>query len=118
MSELTELVGKTFSEVKNTGDEIQFLSDGGKDYRLYHSQDCCEHVYVEDVIGNLADLTGSPIVSAEEISSEGTPPQHDGEESFTWTFYRIGTAKGSVTIRFYGSSNGYYSESVEFGEFR
>lgn len=32
------------------------------------------------------------------------------------TFYRIATAKGQVVIRFYGSSNGYYSESVSFAQ--
>lgn len=117
--ELTDLVGKTLREVTSTDEAVHFVTDDDRHYALTHHQDCCESVYVEDVCGDLSDLVGSPILVAEETISMGEHPpevkvpEHQGE-SFTWTFYKFATIKGTVTIRFYGESNGYYSESVHF----
>jgi hypothetical protein len=121
MATLNDLIGKTMVAVTNRADEeIVFEVDDGKTYKLYHSQDCCESVHVEDVCGDLADLTGTPIVEAEEVTGETAQPDgwKPGEycDSYTWTFYKFRTAKGAVTIRWFGESNGYYSESVDFCE--
>ena len=114
---ISELIGKTFASVDNIGDEqIVFTAESGEKYRFYHAQNCCEIVSVEDVIGDLSDLVGSPLVMAEEVTNEEYPPAPEGrgDESYTWTFYKFATIKGYVTIRWYGTSNGYYSESVDF----
>lgn len=119
MAELSELIGKTLTEVKNLGnEEIVFTTEDGDSYRLFHSQDCCEHVRVEDVIGDLNDLVGAPILSAEEATSDQNPAgvTKEYQDSFTWTFYKFATRKGYVDIRWYGESNGYYSESVSFAK--
>ena len=115
--EFKDIVGMTFVSVRNEEDErIVFEKADGSSHRLYHDQDCCERVTVEDVIGDLKDLENSPILSAEESSSDERPEGWEGftDDSNEWTFYRISTIKGYVVIRWYGSSNGYYSTSVSF----
>lgn len=113
-----ELVGNTIIRIEGAvGDkQIMLTTDTGDRYRMYHDQDCCESVHVEDIIGDVNDLIGSPILKADEIcSSDKQEWEQDEEcepESFTWAFYHLATIKGYVTIRWYGSSNGYYSESV------
>lgn len=113
------LKGKTLRSVRVSDDKdtIDFETTEGEVYRLYHSQDCCETVYVEDVVGDLSDLIGSPLLEAEEVSSADNPVDWKPElqpESYTWTFYKLATVRGSVTLRWLGESNGYYSESVSF----
>lgn len=121
MVDFSELVGKTFNSVvvADNNSRVEFYTRDGDIYALFHDQDCCEHVYVESVIGDLSDLVGVPILVAEEATSNETPAGyvHDYKPvSQTWTFYKLRTIKGSVDIRWFGESNGYYSESVTFDE--
>ena len=117
------LKGKTLTKcyVTKSKEEMFFECDDGSIYELYHIGDCCEHVDIEDVCGDLSDLIGSPLVMVEEVchGNNITPEccEHkEHEESYTWTFYKFGTIKGYVTVRWYGESNGYYSESVDFDQ--
>jgi hypothetical protein len=113
----SSLVGKTLTSVRRDGDEeIHFTTTDGDTYRLYHSQDCCESVTIDDIEGDLQSLVGSPILVAEEVSNTDSRDPEQEYDSFTWTYYKLATIKGHVDIRWFGSSNGYYSESVEFGK--
>ena len=96
-------------------DEIYFTTNTGEVYRMYHDRDCCERVDISEIIGDWNDLIGTPILLAEKVTNrEDPPPLQNEEDSYTWTFYKLSTIKGSVTIRWYGESNGYYSEEVDF----
>ncbi len=115
MAEISDLIGKTLSRIDNCKDELYFYVDDGSVYKMYHSQDCCEHVDIEDICGELNDLVGAPILKAEGVSSEENPKEgHD--DAWLWTFYHLATIKGYVTIRWYGESNGYYSVDVDFAK--
>lgn len=111
---VSAMEGQTPLSVVNHGDEVIFTMADGTVYIFYHAQDCCESVRVEDVIGDLEDLIGVPLLSAFEETSEVHPEDSTKEQqdSFTWTFYRFQSIKGAVTIRWYGESNGCYSELV------
>lgn len=106
-----ELVGKTLTSVVQEPERVTFVCDDGTEYQQYHVQDCCESVWVEEVVGDLDDLLFTPILMAEVVTNNETDEWGD---STTWTFYKLATVNGHVTIRWCGSSNGYYSESVDF----
>lgn len=114
-SKFEDLKGKVLREVtglEKGSTEIVFKFYDDTVYKMYHDQDCCEGVYVEDVIGNPSDLIGLPLVIADESTNDTDPPAPDSDESYLWTFYKLDTEKGGVTIRWFGSSNGYYSTGV------
>jgi hypothetical protein len=88
----------------------------GGELTLEHRQDCCESVMIEDFEGDIEDLVGHRLVSAEEVVN-GDGKRHKGKEpdygeSTTWTFYRLRTTGGDLWVRWLGESNGYYSERV------
>ena len=119
MEKFEDLLGKILSNIENKDDEeLIFTFESGEKYRLYHNQDCCESVTIEEIIGDLNDLISTPITLAEEIISDDVNPNGvkipENQESFTWTFYKLATIKGYATIRWYGQSNGYYSEEVRW----
>lgn len=89
-------------------DAIIFNFTDGDVFKMYHEQNCCESVFLEDITGDLDFLVGEKILKAEETSN--SDEIEFGRE--TWTFYHISTFKDTVSLRWYGQSNGYYSEDV------
>ena len=138
-----ELIGRVITKIDmKRGDDsdkdlIRFHVHDGGTWTMQHFEDCCESVDIEDIEGDINDLIDSPITMAESVSFKGDEkgldkddnlpsdialrsylqigtPYETGDASYTWTFYKFATRKGYVTIRWYGSSEGYYSEEVDF----
>jgi hypothetical protein len=109
----------------NLDDSITFYFTDGYAIKFYHEPDCCEQVYIEDIVGDFNNLLLHPILKAEEKSSSYDPDDSstnisniDYIESATWTFYTFAGPKGYVDVRWCGESNGYYSEEVGFEQFK
>lgn len=100
-------------EDDNTDDSLHFIREDGKEFEFFHRQDCCESVWIEDIVGDLNDLVGTPILSVDEECNtvESSMEIEEGD----WTFYKFATIKGYVTVRWCGQSD-YYSTSVSFME--
>lgn len=93
-------------------DYISILFSDGDAIKFYHSQDCCESVEVDDVYGCEDDLIDAILYDIELVqSNDRRKDKYD--ESYTWSFYKFRTSKGYVDVRWYGHSNGYYSETVD-----
>jgi hypothetical protein len=109
---INDMVGKVFTSVTQDGETMVF-ENATERFSFFHYQDCCESVSIEDIVGDLSDLVGEPLLIAEEVSGEA-PVEFNAleHEVVEWTFYKFATRKGYVDVRWLGESNGYYSTSV------
>ena len=113
------LMGKTIANIqglKKDSECVQIHFTDGSYLSMYHEQDCCESVTLEDFDNDAQSLIGGDIIRIEECISNANDEEFDPldsyDYSYTWTFYTIITSKGTMKLRWYGTSNGYYSESV------
>lgn len=95
------------SDWRGEQEYLEFTFSDGSITTMSHIQDCCESVTLEEVIGDFEDIIDSPIVVFSETTEQavewGSP---------RWTFYKIDTIKGGVTLRWYGDSE-YYGVEVD-----
>lgn len=97
-------------EIDKESDIITFSLSNGNVVSFYHIQDYGETVRIDDIVGNINDLLNNPLLVA-EVAFENE--NLTGIDSSTWTFYKFATIKGYVDIKWYGESNGRYSEKVD-----
>ena len=112
---LDKLVGKTIRKIDGLypgSEEVTIYCMDGDIFRLYHEQDCCENVELNDVEVDTDNFYLALVISAEEVCGESPSDFTYGNDSHTWTFYKIETTQGGIWMRWLGESNGYYSEEV------
>lgn len=112
----SDLVGKILTKITDCevgSESVEFECADGTEFIMYSNAECCALCTLNDISGDLSDLIGSPLLQAEKSTNCDNPP-HKDSDSWTWTFYKLATIKGYVTLRWLGESNGYYSEEVAF----
>lgn len=110
--EMNDIIGKTPVHVRQNEDEIVIWFDDESVCKFVQDSTSCAEVIISDVNGDWSDLIGTPLLVADERSYHREACSESDSE--TWTFYTFRSVKGSVDVRWYGSSNGYYSEEVCF----
>ncbi|MCT7065233.1 hypothetical protein [Salmonella enterica] len=112
---IEDIIGLIFDDVMVNEDKTELVfrrdywcGEWGHVFTFFHEQGCCESVWIEDITGDLDDLTDSVITEAEVVTE--TRDTDEGRQ--TWSFFKFGTRRGCVTVRWCGESNGFYSESV------
>ncbi len=64
---MAQMLGKTFVQVSGSvgGYEMLFETATGERFMFAHQQDCCETVSINDIVGDLQDLCGEPLLISE-----------------------------------------------------
>lgn len=108
---------KSITGLHQTSESVIITFEDGSYLEQRHSQDCCETVFVEQVDGNPNKHIGAiahelieKVLTKDEMDPADLP---EYTESITATFYTLKTSKGYLDWRWYGESNGYYSEDVD-----
>ena len=112
----TSPVIKSVTGLEEESDVVVLSFEDGATITMQHHQDCCEMVYLEDfeVSGVSDDMSGATLHSW-HVDSSSIRPSKDAksEDCDEWTFYNVRTSKGSLWMRWFGTSNGYYSTDVD-----
>lgn len=117
--DISNLIGTTllgYHIFDDDDEKLIMFYDDFYNYTFYHDQDCCENVFLEGenklLESEIKAILNSPIVLA-EARTDTSNSERGNEYSETFTFYTLRTHNDTLTLRFVGRSNGYYSERVD-----
>lgn len=96
--------------------EILIETESGRFFLIYHSQDCCESVTIEKLNHpGILNFVGR-VVSGASIDEVYSGKMTEHNESETKTIVSLRCDDDTEIVEWIGTSNGYYSESVDFTE--
>lgn len=126
---MSDLIGMVFEKIEGleigSSRVVFHIENRGRKVEMVHQEECCEQVEIVDICGDVNDLLNTPILVAEQRCSDAhehnrhlVPEELSIDDSAIWTFYEFRTIKGSVTIRWLGTSNGFYGVQVDLYWYR
>lgn len=111
------LVGKIINQIFLAEDQkaIKFVFDDRSQITAYCEGDCCSETWIEDLINPKAAI-GSTVLAVRDLDlSDGQPTRTKySEQVMQYYGCAIDTAKGTCTIEYRNSSNGYYGGSLSW----
>jgi hypothetical protein len=113
-SDIKKIVGETLAyvDVDPEGDHILLTTVSGRQFSIFHRQDCCESVRIQGLDGEWSELFGKVIQEAKHEEED----LQETYESGTLTALTFKVDGATVVSRWIGESNGYYSECVNVDE--
>lgn len=106
------ILGAKVLSINYADSELKITTDKGV-FCMFHSEDCCENVWLEEGLDEIHGLIGKTILSFEERSYTQSEPDED-EYYSSWHLYTVTHTGGYLDLCWRGHGKVYYSHSVRF----
>jgi hypothetical protein len=104
-------------DIDESNDDCLITLEDGRKFKIEHFQDCCETVQFYDASGDVHSLIGKKLTNVtEDYNDDPIEEDLSCDGSHTWSVYKFQTDENTVILRWYGDSNGYYSETTQLYE--
>lgn len=117
-NEIESLIGHRIVSVRWDTDRYGYrvlrIGTDSFDLVMEHERDCCNQGDLIDGFDDLKQMVGEVVLEAECVKQDGVEGQMPDWADYLnqWTFYKIRTMNTSATLRWFATSNGYYSVEV------